>query len=310
MNTESYYGRSIVKPHQWKPEIPLYFWVGGTAGAASVACVLARMRKAHGLARIHKRVALGGAMLAPILLTRDLGVPLRFYKMLRVFKPTSPMSVGSWILTAFGGMLTTSTLAELMGWKIVSSATEVLAALMGPAVSSYTAVLISNTATPIWHEAYGELPFVFVASGIAGAGALGVIFAQPHERGSARRAMLFGQLAVLGSMKYMQNSLGELLSEPYHKGKSGSLQRASTMLGMAALGLGIVGGKSRFLGRVAAGLTLASGLFERFAIMEAGKESARDPKYVVETQRASAPKGRQPRPNGVTYSREPAATPR
>lgn len=310
MKMESYYGRSIVKPHQWKPEIPLYFWVGGTAGAASAACVLARMRKAHGLATVYKRVALGGAMLAPILLTRDLGVPLRFYNMLRVFKPTSPMSVGSWILTAFGGTLATSTLAELMGWNIVSGATEALAALLGPALSSYTAVLISNTATPIWHEAHGELPFVFVASGIAGSGALGVMFAPPHERGSARRAMLLGELAVLGSMKLMEKSLGELLSEPYHKGKSGGLQRASTMLGMAALGLGLVGGKSRFFGRVAAGLTVASGLLERFAIMEAGKESARDPKYVVETQRPGVPALQQPSPNGAMYSREPAATPR
>ncbi|MGH7327131.1 MAG: NrfD/PsrC family molybdoenzyme membrane anchor subunit [Polyangiaceae bacterium] len=306
MKTESYYGRSIVKPHQWKPEIPLYFWVGGTAGAASVACVLARMRKAHGLATVHKRVALAGAMLAPILLTRDLGVPHRFYKMLRVFKPTSPMSVGSWILTAFGGTLTASTLAELMGWNVVSAATEVLAALMGPAVASYTAVLISNTATPIWHEAYGELPFVFVASGIAGSGALGVFFAPPHERGSARRAMLLGQLAVLGSMKYMEKSLGEPLSEPYHKGKSGAIQRASTILGMAAAGIGLVGGKSGFLGRLAAGLTIASGILERFAILEAGKESARDPKYVVATQHTSDAK-MPTSPNGVTYSREPTA---
>jgi hypothetical protein len=310
MSNESYYGRSIVKPHQWKPEIPLYFWVGGTAGAASVACVLARMRKAHGLATIQKRIALGGALLAPILLTRDLGVPLRFYNMLRVFKPTSPMSVGSWVLTAFGGTLTASTLAELMGWKLFSGATEVLAAFLGPALSSYTAVLISNTATPIWHEAHGELPFVFVASGIAGAGALGVMFAPPHERGAARRSMLFSQLAVIGSMKYMQNSLGELLSEPYRKGKSGRLQRTSTTLGMAALGLGLLGGKNSVLGRVAASLTLASGVFERFAIMEAGKESARDPKYVVETQRSQAAKMPRPSPNGVTYSREPAAIPR
>ena len=284
--SDSYYGRPIVKPHQWTPEIPAYFWIGGAAGAASVACVLARMRGAHDLARFHKRVAMAGVLAAPILLTLDLGVRHRFYKMFRVFKPTSPMSVGSWLLAAFGGSLTLSTLAELLGWDVPAVGAECVAALMGPAVTTYTAVLISNTATPIWHEAYGDLPFLFVASGIASSGALAVLLGPADQIGSARRSMLLGGLGVVGTMKAMEAKLGDLLAEPYKKGKSGAMQRAATGLQLGALAIGFFGRKNRFLGRVAAALTIASGVLERFTIFEAGKESARDPKYVVESQRA------------------------
>lgn len=281
--SDSYYGRPIVKPHQWKWEIPAYFWIGGTAGAASVACLLARLRGAHDLARFHKRVALAGALIAPVLLTSDLGVRHRFYKMFRVFKPTSPMNLGSWLLAAFGGALGASTVAELLGWNIVAIPGEALAAVLGPAVTSYTAVLIADTATPLWHQAHKELPFVFVASGIAASGAVAVLLG-PEEIGSARRAMLIGNAGVVASMKLMERSLGPLLAEPYKAGKSGAMQRASTVLGAAALGIGLLGRKNRVAGRVAAALTIASGILERFAIMKAGRESARDPRYVVESQ--------------------------
>ena len=284
--SDSYYGRPIVKPHQWKPEVPAYFWIGGTAGAAAVGCTVARIRGAHGLARVFKRTALAGALASPILLTLDLGVPLRFYNMFRVFKPTSPMNLGSWVLTAFGGALTASTLAELCGVKAASVIGELAAAALGPVVTTYTAVLISNTATPVWHEAYEGLPFVFIASGLAGAGAVGVLFAPPEERGIARRAMVLGSLGMGAGMQGMQVGLGPLLSEPYHEGKAGAMHGAATLLGLAGASLGVIGRKNRFVSSTAALCTIAAGVLERFTIFQAGKQSAQDPKYVVESQRA------------------------
>ncbi|MBV8152318.1 MAG: polysulfide reductase NrfD [Candidatus Eremiobacteraeota bacterium] len=278
----SYYGRSIVKPHEWKPVIPLYFWIGGTAGAAAAACVLARIRGSHGLAKTYKRIALGGALVAPVLLTVDLGVPARFYNMFRVFKPTSPMSLGSWLLLAFGGALSLSTLAEFAELAWISIPLEFAAAALGPGVTTYTAVLIANTATPVWHEAYPTLPFVFVASGISGAGALAVLCAPNEEAGPARRAMLLGEAGVIASMRAMERQVGEFLSEPYRQGKAGALQRAATALGAAALAAGFFGKKARWPTRVAGVLAIASGILERFAIVEAGTQSAKDPKYAVE----------------------------
>ena len=284
--SESYYGRPIVKPHVWKPYIPLYFWVGGTAGAASVACVCARMRGAHALATVEKRAALIGVLIAPPLLIADLGVPLRFVNMLRVFKLTSPMNVGSWILTAFGGAIGASTLAELLGWNRTSRALEFVAAGLGPALTVYTAVLVADTATPVWHAAGDTLPFVFAASGVAGAGAIGAAFAPTDESGSSRRLMIGGAIGLTAAVVVMENRLGPLLAEPYRTGKGGTFGTASAILAVAGAVIGTFGHKNKTATRVAAACIGSAGILERFAVTAAGKQSAVDPKYTVEPQRA------------------------
>ena len=286
-SSHGYYNKPIVKPHEWKPEVPAYFWIGGMAGAATVGTVLARIRGTHGLARLYKRIALAGMLASPVLLISDLGVKHRFLNMLRVFKPTSPMSVGSWMVTALGGMLTVSTVAEALELDVLSTLTEVLAAPLGPLVASYTAVLIANTATPVWHEAYAELPFIFISSAIGGAGALGVLFAPAEECGAAHRAMILGDIGKLAGVKLMQRNLGDVLSEPYRKGKAGAMENAAMNLGIAALGLGILGRRNRAMSCAAAVMSIASGVLERFTILQAGKQSAEDPRYVIEQQRAS-----------------------
>jgi formate-dependent nitrite reductase membrane component NrfD len=308
---QGYYGQPIVKPHEWKPWVPAYFWIGGTAGAATIGTVLARMRGMHDLARVYKRTALAGMIASPIFLILDLGVKHRFYKMLRVFKPTSPMSVGSWLLTMLGGTLAASTIAELLGIEWLSTAGEILAAPLAPAVASYTAVLISNTATPVWHEAYRELPFIFVASAVGGAGAVGVLFADENETGPSHRAMVLGDIGKLLGVKLMQQRLGQVLSEPYNKGPAGTMEKGAMLSGIAALALAIAGRKNQTLSKAAAALSLVSGMLERFTIMEAGKQSAQDPKYVIEQQRAAAQR-QEPhvQPSTVTCSPAPAAMPR
>src|SRR5919206_2534137 len=98
----SYYGRAVLKEPVWSREIPWYFFAGGLAGASSGLALVARLTGNERLARRALLAALGGATASPVLLVRDLGRPDRFYNMLRVFKPTSPMSMGTWILTSFG----------------------------------------------------------------------------------------------------------------------------------------------------------------------------------------------------------------
>lgn len=284
--SESYYGRPIVKPHVWTPYIPLYFWIGGTAGAAAVQTAIARLSGNDALATVQKRVVLAGVLTAPVLLIVDLGVPKRFVNMLRVFKPTSPMNAGSWILTAFGAAVGASTLAELLGWKRTSTALEVVAAAVGPALATYTAVLLSDTATPVWHEALGDLPFVFVASGAAGAGALGAAFTPSKSSAPARRMMIAGALGTVRATHEMERHTGPLLSEPYRMGHAGRLKQASSTLALAGALLGVIARRNRLLNVVAAACVASSGLCERFAILDAGKQSALDPKYVVEPQRA------------------------
>ncbi|MDQ2858996.1 MAG: polysulfide reductase NrfD [Candidatus Eremiobacteraeota bacterium] len=284
--SRSYYGRPVVKAHVWKWYVPAYFWVGGMAGAAAVQCACARLRGEDDLATVEQRAALAGVLVAPMLLIADLGVPHRFLHMLRVFKVTSPMSVGSWILSAFGVAIGGATAAELLGWNRTSRAFEFAAAGIGPALTVYTAVLVSDTATPVWHEAYETLPFVFVSSGIAAAGAVGTVFAPGHEQISARRLMIGGALALVVSGQIMERRLGTFISEPYRSGKAGLLRRVAGALALGGAGLALARGTSTFATRLAAACISAAGIIERFAVTTAGTQSASDPKYVVEPQRA------------------------
>ena len=98
----SYYGKPIIKEPVWKPEIPAYFFVGGLAGASAALSAAARLAGNEELARRSLFVAAAGVTASPYLLIKDLGRPARFYNMMRVFKVTSPMSVGTWIVSASG----------------------------------------------------------------------------------------------------------------------------------------------------------------------------------------------------------------
>src|SRR6266567_2934785 len=98
-----YYGIPLLKEPAWTWEIPLYFFVGGAAGAAAVVGSIANYTGAdRKLIRDARWIAAAGSVLAPALLISDLGRPSRFLGMLRVFKPHSAMSMGAWTLVGFG----------------------------------------------------------------------------------------------------------------------------------------------------------------------------------------------------------------
>ena len=101
---DSYYGKPIIKPPVWRsPEVPGYLFLGGLAGASSVLAGFAQAAGNHKQAKASKIAALGAIGLSGVALVADLGRPERFVNMLRVVKVTSPMSVGSWLISAFGG---------------------------------------------------------------------------------------------------------------------------------------------------------------------------------------------------------------
>jgi hypothetical protein len=98
-----YYGEPVVKPPVWTWEIPLYFFFGGIGGMSAVIAFGAFLFHHVDLVRAAIWIAaIAGAVVSPILLIMDLGRPHLFFNMLRVFKHRSPMSMGAWILTAFG----------------------------------------------------------------------------------------------------------------------------------------------------------------------------------------------------------------
>ena len=180
----SYYGKPIIKEPVWEPVIPAYFFFGGTAGAAASLGLAARLSGNPALARTATYVDAVAIGVSPALLIIDLGRPERFLNMLRMFKVTSPMSVGTWIVTFSGLASGLATSLEVIGRlpraKLVA---EAAAGALGPFLSTYTAALLADTAVPVWHEARRELPFVFAGSSAASAGAACAL-----HRATAQRA--------------------------------------------------------------------------------------------------------------------------
>jgi formate-dependent nitrite reductase membrane component NrfD len=175
----AYHGAPILKAARWSDEIGWYFFSGGLAGASAVLAGAARVTGQLDLARYARHWALAGLAPRPVLLIADLGRPARFINMLRVVKPTSPMSIGTWLLSAFGAIVVPAALlAQLGRFPRVALVADVTAGALGAGVATYTAVLTADTATPVWHESGNELPFLFAAGAAASAGA-GVALTAP-----------------------------------------------------------------------------------------------------------------------------------
>ena len=111
----SYYGRPLIKAPVWKPEIPIYLFMGGLTGASAMLAWVADVTGNRRLGRNAGIITLAAGTASPVLLIRDLGRSARFFNMLRVFKVTSPMSVGTWVLAATDGAAATATAHERFG---------------------------------------------------------------------------------------------------------------------------------------------------------------------------------------------------
>jgi Polysulfide reductase len=287
---QSYYGRPVIKEPTWTWEIPLYLFAGGLGGASAVLSLASRVAGNERLAKTTLYVSAASDVVSAPLLISDLGRPERFHHMLRVFKPTSPMSVGSWVLFVSGGASSTAALLELLGWlKPVKYAAEAVCAFFGPPLSTYTGALVANTAVPVWSEARHELPYVFGGSALASAGAAAALLLPPSEAGPARRLAIGGAVVEAAAFETMQMRLGKLLAEPYKQGVSGKLTRASKACVTAGAGLLALRGKrSRAAAVTGSALLLAGELLLRWGVYKAGFASARDPKYTVIPQRERA----------------------
>ena len=283
----SYYGRPVLHEPTWSArDIASYLFLGGLAGASSLLGAGAHATGRPDLARGAKLGAAGAIGLGLAALVHDLGRPARFTNMLRVLKPTSPMSVGSWLLAGYAPAAIAAALSDATGRLPRTGAlATAAAAVTGPGVAAYTAVLVADTAVPAWHDGYREMPFVFAGSAAAAAGGLGMAAAPPGQAGPARRAALLGAATELVATQVMHRRLG-FVAEPYRRGTGGRLMRAARVLTIAgAIGTATVARRGR-AGAVLSGLALLAGsAATRFGVFHAGVESTKDPKYVVRPQR-------------------------
>jgi DMSO reductase anchor subunit len=287
----SYHGQPVLKEPVWSWEIPCYFYTGGLAGAGSGLAFLAELRGNDLLARRAWLAAMAGGAASPLLLILDLGKPLRFLNMLRMFKVTSPMSVGSWLLVAVGGSVPIAAIDAWTGLVPGGKYARRAAALFGLPLATYTAALISNTAIPAWHKAHRILPFVFASGAAMSAGAATVALTPAAAAAPARRLAVAGAAASLATTELMERRLGEQ-AEPYDAGAATWFRRIAHVSGTAGALLLLARGRSSRAAAVASGALLsAAAMSTRWSVFKAGLQSAADPKYVIGPQREAIRKG-------------------
>ena len=288
----SYYGRPILKPPAWDWRIPAYLFAGGLSAGSTLLSTGADLTGRPALRRRGRIAAVAALGASTYFLVSDLGRPERFHHMLRVAKPTSPMSVGTWIIAAYSPGIGLAAASEVLParWPL----TRVLRALarpaalssaaLAPALASYTAVLLSQTAVPAWNAAHPYLPSIFAGSAAASSGGLGMVLAPVAQAGPARTFAATGAVAELVASRTMEGRLG-LVDEAYATGSAHRLRQWSEYVTVAGLAGTLLARRSR-VAAVASGLALMAGsVLQRFGVFAAGVASTRDPRYVVTPQR-------------------------
>ena len=293
----TYYGRPQLKQapfSNWM--VGGYVFLAGLSGSAALIAAVADLaegRPAADTVRRGRYLALLAPLLGSALLVWDLHTPKRFYNMLRIAKPTSPMSIGTWILMSFSTFsLGTAAMQFLsdrvrgLGWlRRLSRLAQVPAAAAGAGLASYTSSLLSATSTPLWAAAPRTQAMRFAASSMAtGAAALSLL------EGSGRRrrrldalalAALSVDLAASGASHkiYQRRGVAEALD-----GQWGRVERIAGIrlgvalpLGLQAASLALRRARPGTMSDVACLAALAGSLLFRVSFMGAGDDSASRP---------------------------------
>ena len=294
-----YYGQPVIKPPVWTWQIPLYFFVGGIAGMSAVIALAAAifhhldpaLATNVGVARTAIWLAAIGVILSSILLIMDLGRPLLFINMLRVFKYQSAMSMGVWILSTFGACVVPGLIAlELHAHQVFGGTIDQLlriaagmlifgSAIFGTLLATYTGVLIGATAVPAWFLHRTFLPIHFGTAGLGSAAA--VLELLGHRSPALNFIGFYAATVELGLLIWLSIDKHGAADRAIHEHGSGWLIRIGEVLnGPLALVL-------RFFGLVpfAAISFLIGALISRFGWIAVGKVSGADPESVFAAER-------------------------
>jgi len=304
----SYDQHPVLRKAHWRWEIIWYFYVGGLmSGNALLAAAADTFGDEHDRAvvRIGRWLAFLGAAASPVFLIKDLGRPERFLNMTRILKLKSPMSVGVWSLIAFSGFSAIAALEEtagrgrvpwFLGGALPRGARNLFHVLAASFTGSYTGVLISATAIPVWNAGRRQIPAIFVCSAIATscaaqAAILAVTGGSPSTINKLERVEFVAALAE-GALLVDYASSAESAGKALFGGAIGDRLRGSTLIGgiavPALLNLASLFTKPGHAGKrnvvktlVAAGLTLYGGFVLRRSLIAAGRASADDPRAAL-----------------------------
>jgi len=290
-----YYGIPLLKEPPWKWEIPLYFFVGGAAGAAAVIGAIADYTGADRELVQHARwIAAAGSVISPALLIADLGRPERFLTMLRVFKPQSPMSMGVWTLLGFSSGAAAAAFAAFLQarygpslpLRMLENAGQAASLAFGLPFSNYTGVLIGATAIPVWNRNAGDLPVHFGASALGSA--VGILELLGHRKSRALQALGLGAALFETWEGGRIESRSDSHLDPLKHGASGWITRSGGMLSgpiplfLRALSMFGTRKSSSSLRRLAGWSAVVGSLMTRFAWVHAGHTSVRNWKLPLE----------------------------
>lgn len=294
----TYYDRPAVKPAGYGALVWGYTWVAGLGGSAQIIATLADMTgrsRYASLVRNARYLATGATLAGPVLLIADLHTPKRFYNMLRIFRKTSPMSIGSWILTGFSSFTGLTAIAQffkspLRPWtRKLARVAQVPAGLTGAGMSTYTGSLISATSSPAWAAQPRLITARFACSAMASAAA--ALSLSERLFGDGRNCAPLDNIALLSTLA--GTALSAASERDYQaEGLDGTMKKDSATATYAELSenlghvlpllcfgvAGLAPKRLRGLSALASLSILAGGMMMRAGIFRAGNESAKRPK--------------------------------
>src|SRR5919202_5860900 len=295
-----YYGIPPIKEHTWTWEVPLYFWLGGIGSGSHLISTVAQLLgwKDRAFFRASRYTVLGTMILSPILLIMDLGRPERFYNMLRILKLRSPMSTGSWALTIFGvlsGLIAVAQAAQdgllgrdnalvrLIKILVPDRLLSVVALPVGLYVGLYSGILLAATSVPMWARNFLLMGPMFLSSGLStGLSAISFIlhlgdWGEKRTLEALRRAeriSLVIEAALIAASLIRMGRWGK----PLYSKQLAPLFFGGTVVGGILAPFVLLSGKEmRRKSLLSSVLALLGGLALRFAMVEGGRLSARDP---------------------------------
>ncbi|HEU5431038.1 MAG TPA: NrfD/PsrC family molybdoenzyme membrane anchor subunit [Thermomicrobiales bacterium] len=294
---DAYAGVPILQNPVWNNEIAAYMYLGGISSGAFILGALADLsgERWRSLARTARVVSFAAMAPCAPLLIDDLGRPSRFHHMLRVFKPSSPMNLGSWTLlvhSGFSTLLAAHALAEADKLPVFGPLAKGLPSkLLGAAgilpamtLGGYTGVLIGTTSVPLWSTS-PMLGGLFMASAIAsGTSAVSLASILSGRAAPADHAAL-GSIGLAAGASELCLAAGYLATSgeaaaPLREGADGALLLGALTATATALALEVAGkrGPSRqgLVSALAASASLAGGAMLRWAVIRAGRTSAGD----------------------------------
>ena len=289
----TYYDQPQLKKSHWGVRVALYIFIAGLSGGAQLiatAADLAGGQQDRGTVRRGRHIALLAVVFGPPLLIWDLHSPDRFYNMLRIFRRTSPMSIGTYVLSSFSLFSLATAMAQLFGWTKVARITQLPAAVAGAGMTTYTAALLVATSTPLWAAAPRALAIQFAASSI-GAGAAALRIAGCIDGDDAAAAALEGLALAAAAIELSAAITAEHRYEAAGIAHSTALHRPwGAVHQLGAIGLGAAVPVALYAGTFAsrrprprlmlgAALAVLAGSFLlRLSVIGAGNDSAHRPR--------------------------------